>query len=666
MFETLNSIPNVRRLRSRLMLITALVGLSMMTNHALSASPDVQSVFGMWNLNLDGTNRTCRVTLRNDPAAANYAIGMPAGCRRAMPDLSPTAAWSKDDNGVALKDATGGIVLQFSVRDDGTLMANTADGKSYSLVALDGRKFEPAIAAAPAPSPQNPTDKNATAASAAQVPAPSGKPAVQKPIVAAISPEATQSTSAPKAALAPPLAPVKPPSEVGQAAKPSSGAAAAAAVSTKQPPSSGAGGAVLQSALSNTSQNLPTAPDAATGRQATAAAAGAAAPATPQVQQATPGATTSAPATVKQAGPSPAPVSAPPIRRVDTPSVLPKQPELGLAPTIVPSVPRPEAVATPVTAVATKKIDNVRAAAVTPAPSPSDAVRAVAPGGPAPKTAPAVIAAVQPARSVPPQSVPSPPSGQSIISSDQTGPAQSAVRQVGPPGIRAAPPRPASASSESAPTAQNWTGSIQTPAPRPMQIAAWSELSKVISTPDYSTQSLEVPEVIGPDGETIQAPPTNAGASVPAGAPTPASATAPAGAPMQLIHVVPQNLRPNGPSPGVQAAAVDASANNDLIVAMTSAQVAQVSGRYAVWRGKGTGTGCILNLDGKTKGPLGNFRASLSPACRDQGVALLDPTGWTIEHGKIVLTTRTGSASFDRRADGTWSGDIQGLVLTRD
>jgi hypothetical protein len=99
---------------------------------------------------------------------------------------------------------------------------------------------------------------------------------------------------------------------------------------------------------------------------------------------------------------------------------------------------------------------------------------------------------------------------------------------------------------------------------------------------------------------------------------------------------------------------------------MTSAQVAQVSGRYAVWRGKGTGTGCILNLDGKTKGPLGNFRASLSPACRDQGVALLDPTGWTIEHGKIVLTTRTGSASFDRRADGTWSGDIQGLVLTRD
>jgi hypothetical protein len=666
MLEILISIPSARRLRHRLTLITILVGLPMMTNHALSASPDVQSVVGMWNLNLDGTNRTCRVTLRNDPGASNYAIGMPAGCRRAMPDVSPTTAWSKDDNGVALRDATGAVVLQFSARDDGTLMANTADGKSYSLVALDGRKFKPAVGTTPAPSPQNLADKNTKDAPPAQIPAPSGTAAVQKPLVGAISREATQSTSAPAMAPTTSQAPVKQPSNVGQTAKQSPDAVAPPAEPAKPAPTS-TGGAVL----ANTSkpQNPPTAPDAATGRQANAAAAGAAVLATPQVQQSAPAPMTSAPAAVKQALPPPAPVPTPSIRRVDASSVSTKQPELGLAPTIVPSMPRPDAAAAPVTAVPTKKPVTAPVVAIAPAPNPSEPVRAAAPAAPAAKTAPAVIAAVQPPalppRTVPPQSVQPKsesvqPSGQSIASSDQTGPTPIPVRQVGPTGIRPAPPRPTSASNESAPAAPNWTGAIQPPAPRPMHIAAWSELSKVISTPDYSTQLVEVPEVVGPDGQTIQAPPTNPGA------PVPASASAPAGAPMQIVHIVPQNLRPNGPTPGLQAVAVDATANNDLMAAMTSAQVAQVSGRYAVWRGKGTGTGCILNLDGKTRGPLGNFRASLSPACRDQGVALLDPTGWTIEHGRIVLTTRTGSASFDRRPDGTWSGDAEGLVLTRD
>jgi hypothetical protein len=258
-----------------------------------------------------------------------------------------------------------------------------------------------------------------------------------------------------------------------------------------------------------------------------------------------------------------------------------------------------------------------------------------------------------------------PPSGQSTsgptTATDQPGPTQAPVRQVGPTGIKPAPPRPASASNEPSGAPPNWTGAIQPPTPLPMYIAAWSEVSKVIATPDYSAPLTEVPEVdMGPDGQTPQTPTTNGGA------PIPGSPALPAGAPMQIVHVVPPNLRPNGPASGLQGATLDATPNNDLTAAMTSAQVAQVSGRYAIWRGKGTGTGCILNLDGKNRGPFGNFRASLSPACRDQGVALLDPTGWTIEHGRIVLTTRNGPASFDRRADGTWSGDAQGLVLTRD
>ena len=82
---------------------------------------------------------------------------------------------------------------------------------------------------------------------------------------------------------------------------------------------------------------------------------------------------------------------------------------------------------------------------------------------------------------------------------------------------------------------------------------------------------------------------------------------------------------------------------------------AALPGRYAVLRDGGKDTGCMLTLDDKARGPKGTNKAQLAPACRDQGVVIFDPAGWTLEKGKLVLTARKGhNAVFDRTAEGVW------------
>lgn len=75
-----------------------------------------------------------------------------------------------------------------------------------------------------------------------------------------------------------------------------------------------------------------------------------------------------------------------------------------------------------------------------------------------------------------------------------------------------------------------------------------------------------------------------------------------------------------------------------------------VAGRYSILRDD-KDTGCMLTLSGGSK-------AQLAPACRDNGIVVFDPIGWTIDHGRLVLTARKGhKAHFERDDAGIWRRD---------
>jgi hypothetical protein len=91
--------------------------------------------------------------------------------------------------------------------------------------------------------------------------------------------------------------------------------------------------------------------------------------------------------------------------------------------------------------------------------------------------------------------------------------------------------------------------------------------------------------------------------------------------------------------------------------ATVAVKPSEIAGRYFILREGGKDTGCMLTLDDRTKGAGGN-KASLAPACRDQGVVIFDPTGWQVTGGRLVLTARKGHTThLDLQANGTWSKD---------
>jgi hypothetical protein len=84
-----------------------------------------------------------------------------------------------------------------------------------------------------------------------------------------------------------------------------------------------------------------------------------------------------------------------------------------------------------------------------------------------------------------------------------------------------------------------------------------------------------------------------------------------------------------------------------------------VAGRYTVLRADDKDTGCMVTLDDRARGP-GGYKAQLAPACRDNGLVVFDPVGWSIERGRLVLTARKGhKARFDLQADGIWRRDAK-------
>lgn len=114
------------------------------------------------------------------------------------------------------------------------------------------------------------------------------------------------------------------------------------------------------------------------------------------------------------------------------------------------------------------------------------------------------------------------------------------------------------------------------------------------------------------------------------------------------------------PAPVAPAAPAAAAPPAAAPLAPGALKPADLAGRYAVLREEGKETGCMITLDEKAKGPKGTLRALLAPACRDQGIVIFDPVGWSLANGRIALTAKKGhQAHFDRQADGTWTKDAK-------
>jgi hypothetical protein len=93
-------------------------------------------------------------------------------------------------------------------------------------------------------------------------------------------------------------------------------------------------------------------------------------------------------------------------------------------------------------------------------------------------------------------------------------------------------------------------------------------------------------------------------------------------------------------------------------LAPSSVKPDEIAGRYSVLREGGKDTGCMITLDAKARGLKGSNKALLAPACRDQGIVIFDPVGWTMEKGKLKLTARKGHhALFEQKGEGIWEKD---------
>ena len=101
-----------------------------------SASATTTQDVGAWDLKLQGGDRQCRITLRQEIAAAGFAVAMPVGCHRAFPILASVSVWSEPGDGrLRLEDASGQPVLEFEPGPDGVLTGTSPEGEIYRLEA---------------------------------------------------------------------------------------------------------------------------------------------------------------------------------------------------------------------------------------------------------------------------------------------------------------------------------------------------------------------------------------------------------------------------------------------------------------------------------------------------------------------------------------------------
>jgi hypothetical protein len=125
-------------------------------------------------------------------------------------------------------------------------------------------------------------------------------------------------------------------------------------------------------------------------------------------------------------------------------------------------------------------------------------------------------------------------------------------------------------------------------------------------------------------------------------------------------EAVAQTQKPKAPGFQVvetKTAAAPASTAVPSRIAM-AVKPGDLAGRYAVLRDGTKDTGCMITLDDKARAPKGGMRATLAPACRDQGIVIFDPMGWQLVAGRMVLTARKGHTThLDLQPDSTWAKD---------
>jgi hypothetical protein len=111
--------------------------------------------------------------------------------------------------------------------------------------------------------------------------------------------------------------------------------------------------------------------------------------------------------------------------------------------------------------------------------------------------------------------------------------------------------------------------------------------------------------------------------------------------------------------PGFQTVETKPGEGGAMPSRITSAmKPGDLAGRYAVLRDENKDTGCMITLDDKTRAAKGGFKATLAPACRDQGIVIFDPMGWQLAGGRLVLTARKGHTThLDLQQDSTWAKD---------
>jgi hypothetical protein len=116
-----------------------------------------EAAIGQWDLSLSPGAHSCRLTLRGERVAGGFFVGMPPGCRRALPALSSVVAWAlPGDNHLDLADAYGKPQLDFALSEAGRLAAAGVQGETYLLTFVEGAPAPPTnlpaapLAAAPA------------------------------------------------------------------------------------------------------------------------------------------------------------------------------------------------------------------------------------------------------------------------------------------------------------------------------------------------------------------------------------------------------------------------------------------------------------------------------------------------------------------------------------
>ncbi len=105
---------------------------------------------GQWDLKVEGGNKVCRLTLRSEPVHGGYYIGIPAGCRHAIPALGNVIAWGFPGDGrLDFADVYGAPLLYFSTEDGGDLIATGSQGETYRLTFVGGAPPLPGASAGP-------------------------------------------------------------------------------------------------------------------------------------------------------------------------------------------------------------------------------------------------------------------------------------------------------------------------------------------------------------------------------------------------------------------------------------------------------------------------------------------------------------------------------------